>query len=59
MWAKCWSEWQDLNLRPPRPERGAPQAAELMDEELIAIIAGASSQLREVGQVTLLSILPS
>ena len=21
--AKGWSEWQDLNLRPPRPERGA------------------------------------
>src|SRR5580700_8932829 len=21
--AKSWSEWQDLNLRPPRPERGA------------------------------------
>jgi hypothetical protein len=20
--AKCWSEWQDLNLRPPSPERG-------------------------------------
>ena len=20
--AKSWSEWQDLNLRPPRPERG-------------------------------------
>jgi hypothetical protein len=20
---KIWSEWQDLNLRPPRPERGA------------------------------------
>src|SRR5438105_14393881 len=20
---KDWSEWQDLNLRPPRPERGA------------------------------------
>jgi hypothetical protein len=19
----AWSEWQDLNLRPPRPERGA------------------------------------
>jgi hypothetical protein len=19
---KSWSEWQDLNLRPPRPERG-------------------------------------
>jgi hypothetical protein len=23
--AKCWSEWQDLNLRPPRPERGGPR----------------------------------
>ena len=21
--AKYWSEWQDLNLRPPRPERGS------------------------------------
>jgi hypothetical protein len=21
--ANYWSEWQDLNLRPPRPERGA------------------------------------
>jgi hypothetical protein len=21
---KYWSEWQDLNLRPPRPERGGP-----------------------------------
>jgi hypothetical protein len=21
--AKCWSEWQDLNLRSPRPERDA------------------------------------
>src|SRR5215469_17773572 len=19
--ARCWSEWQDVNLRPPRPER--------------------------------------
>src|SRR5580704_1652124 len=26
----CWSEWQDLNLRPPRPERGAlPDCATL------------------------------
>ena len=24
--AKYWSEWQDLNLRPPRPERGFPLA---------------------------------
>ena len=23
--AKHWSEWQDLNLRPPRPERVPPQ----------------------------------
>ena len=22
----CWSEWQDLNLRPPRPERGDREA---------------------------------
>jgi heme-degrading monooxygenase HmoA len=28
--AKFWSEWQDLNLRPPRPERGAlPDCATL------------------------------
>jgi hypothetical protein len=27
---KEWSEWQDLNLRPPRPERGAlPDCATL------------------------------
>src|SRR5215475_2135051 len=25
--AEMWSEWQDLNLRPPRPERGAPRVA--------------------------------
>src|SRR5262249_37478030 len=24
---KAWSEWQDLKLRPPRPERGALQVA--------------------------------
>ena len=23
---KYWSEWQDLNLRPPRPERGSGPA---------------------------------
>jgi hypothetical protein len=27
--AKYWSEWQDLNLRPPRPERGAQPVASL------------------------------
>jgi hypothetical protein len=26
--SRCWSEWQDLNLRPPRPERGARPSAE-------------------------------
>jgi transposase InsO family protein len=28
-WRESWSEWQDLNLRPPRPERGAPSSAAL------------------------------
>ena len=29
-WRRSWSEWQDLNLRPPRPERGAlPDCATL------------------------------
>src|SRR4029077_6689811 len=23
LFGEYWSEWQDLNLRPPRPERGA------------------------------------
>ncbi len=31
-----WSEWQDLNLRPPRPERGAlPDCATLRDREAL------------------------
>ena len=35
--AKCWSEWQDLNLRPPRPERGAlPATAHLLSSPLSA-----------------------
>jgi hypothetical protein len=33
--AKCWSEWQDLNLRPPRPERGALPDLEFMDSSPI------------------------
>ena len=33
-----WSEWQDLNLRPPRPERGAlPGCATLRDQTERAI----------------------
>src|SRR5262249_3004577 len=27
--AKFWSEWQDLNLRPPRPERGGPRGSSM------------------------------
>jgi hypothetical protein len=27
--AKCWSEWQDLNPRPPRPERGGLVQADM------------------------------
>ena len=27
--AKYWSEWQDLNLRPPRPEQVSFSAAEV------------------------------
>ena len=39
--AKYWSEWQDLNLRPPRPERGAlPDCASL--RQATAIIRSAS-----------------
>jgi hypothetical protein len=29
----CWSEWQDLNLRPPRPARGR-EGLHLFDSEL-------------------------
>ncbi len=39
---KFWSEWQDLNLRPPRPERGAlPDCATLRSTggRLIASVA--------------------
>jgi hypothetical protein len=31
--ANPWSEWQDLNLRPPRPERGALPATEDLGED--------------------------
>src|SRR3974390_507892 len=31
--AKCWSEWQDLKLRPPPPERGAlPAQSDISNE---------------------------
>jgi hypothetical protein len=28
-----WSEWQDLNLRPPRPERGALSSAAAVGDD--------------------------
>ena len=32
---ESWSEWQDLNLRPPRPERGAlPDCATLRNLDI-------------------------
>jgi hypothetical protein len=37
---ETWSEWQDLNLRPPRPERGAlPDCATL--RHAVALIQSA------------------
>jgi hypothetical protein len=38
IFAKCWSEWQDLNLRPPRPERGRKTpitAADLLNDRVL------------------------
>src|SRR5262245_48039243 len=35
--AKCWSEWQDLNLRPPRPERGVPPSVLTNDWPMIFV----------------------
>src|SRR5262249_27335300 len=39
---KDWSEWQDLNLRPPRPERGA-----LPDCATLRLKAGLITRVRE------------
>ena len=40
---KDWSEWQDLNLRPPRPERGAlPDCATLRRRPRVSAEAPAS-----------------
>jgi hypothetical protein len=46
-----WSEWQDLNLRPPRPERGAlpmglPQEIELLTPRFVVWRFG--RQVREM-----------
>src|SRR5262249_5133912 len=40
--AKCWSEWQDLTLLPPRPERGA-----LPDCATLRLKAGLITRVRE------------
>src|SRR5262245_66529061 len=46
--AKCWSEWQDLNLRPPRPERGAlPDCATLRLEAGLITPAPLNASLRK------------
>src|SRR5215475_13263810 len=46
--AKCWSEWQDLNLRPPRPERGAlPDCATLRLKAGLITPASLKASLRE------------
>src|SRR6476619_2493573 len=43
-----WSEWQDLNLRPPRPERGAlPDCATLRLEAGLITPAPLNASLRK------------
>src|SRR6476660_7305754 len=45
---KGWSEWQDLNLRPPRPERGAlPDCATLRLKAGLITPAPLNASLRE------------
>src|SRR6476646_10788903 len=39
-----WSEWQDLNLRPPRPERGVPPS---LDQRLTNDIRELKANIRE------------
>src|SRR5215472_16259716 len=44
---KAWSEWQDLNLRPPRPERGAlPDCATLRQKAGLITRVGKGPQAR-------------
>src|SRR5262249_13035131 len=44
---KCWSEWQDFNLRPPRPERGAlPDCATLRQKAGLITRVGKGPQAR-------------
>src|ERR1700750_152278 len=47
-WVRSWSEWQDLNLRPPRPERGAlPDCATLRLEAGLITPAPLNASLRK------------
>src|SRR3974377_552832 len=47
-WEWSWSEWQDLNLRPPRPERGAlPDCATLRLEAGLITSAPLNASLRK------------
>jgi hypothetical protein len=42
-----WSEWQDLNLRPPRPERQAPaQKSRKMGTNAVVQSANGTGTLR-------------
>ena len=56
-----WSEWQDLNLRPPRPERGAlPGCATLRDQTARVYNAGLSfPQVRSDDSASVFSAIVS
>ena len=49
--AKYWSEWQDLNLRPPRPERDASERAGTFLKQS-GILTAPLTEKRIVFQVT-------
>ena len=55
--AKCWSEWQDLNLRPPRPERGALPGS-LKARDRIESAKLSTRPTRTLGGGALASIFP-
>jgi hypothetical protein len=48
---KRWSEWQDLNLRPPRPERGVLPAPDSDRHR-----AGPASRAIDVSSTTILAL---
>src|SRR5215472_14332737 len=46
---ESWSEWQDLNLRPPRPERGARPPYSVRQQRLSILIRAAASKNSRFG----------